>query len=108
MSPSGTPSSRTWQTSLIVALGTALVSIVIATPAAYALAHFRLRVTVVIVFVLLLTQMIPTVTLTTPMFLIFNQFGLDQQLSRTDSGRQHLRRAIRRPDSARLHALASL
>jgi multiple sugar transport system permease protein len=63
-------------TSLIVALGTALLSIVIATPAAYALAHFRLRFTVLIVFVLLLTQMIPTVTLTTPMFLIFNQFGL--------------------------------
>lgn len=63
-------------TSLMVALGTALLSILIATPAAYALAHFRLRFTVGIVFVLLLTQMIPTVTLTTPMFLIFNQFGL--------------------------------
>jgi multiple sugar transport system permease protein len=63
-------------TSLIVALGTALVSIAIATPPAYALAHFHLRVTVIIVFVLLLAQMIPTVTLTTPMFLIFNQFGL--------------------------------
>ena len=63
-------------TSLIVALGTAVLSILIATPAAYALAHFRLRVTVVIVLILLITQMIPTVTLTTPMFLIFNQFGL--------------------------------
>ena len=63
-------------TSLIVALGTALLSITIATPAAYALAHFRLRVTMLIVFMLLITQMIPTVSLTTPMFLIFNQFGL--------------------------------
>lgn len=63
-------------TSLIVALGTALLSITIATPAAYALAHFRLRVTMLIVFILLITQMIPTVSLTTPMFLIFNQFGL--------------------------------
>ena len=63
-------------TSLLIAVGTAFLSILIATPAAYALAHFRLRVTLVIVFVLLLTQMIPTVTLTTPMFLIFNQFGL--------------------------------
>jgi multiple sugar transport system permease protein len=75
--------SSVWQTqlahlgtSLVVALGTTLVSIIIATPAAYALAHFRLRVTVLIVFALLLAQMIPTVTLTTPMFLIFNQFGL--------------------------------
>ncbi len=73
----------TWQsqlphllTSLTVALGTTLLSLVIATPAAYALAHFRFRVTAVIVFILLLAQMIPTASLTTPMFLIFNQFGL--------------------------------
>jgi multiple sugar transport system permease protein len=64
------------ETSLIVALGTALLSMAIATPAAYALARFRLRATVLLVFVLLITQMIPTVSLTTPMFLIFNQFGL--------------------------------
>jgi multiple sugar transport system permease protein len=64
------------ETSLVIAVGTAILSILIATPAAYALAHFHLRVTILIVFVLLLTQMIPTVTLTTPMFLIFNQFGL--------------------------------
>jgi multiple sugar transport system permease protein len=63
-------------TSLLVAIGTAALSVIIATPAAYALAHFRLRITLFIVFILLLTQMIPTVTLTTPMFLIFNQFGL--------------------------------
>lgn len=63
-------------TSLIVALGTTLLSVIIATPAAYALAHFRLRITMWLVFLLLITQMIPTVSLTTPMFLIFNQFGL--------------------------------
>lgn len=63
-------------TSLIIAIGTALLSILIATPAAYALAHFRFRITVLIVFCLLLVQMIPTVTLATPMFLIFNQLGL--------------------------------
>lgn len=63
-------------TSLIVAGGAALISILIATPAAYALAHFRLRLTLLLVFCLLLTQMIPTVTLATPMFLIFNQFNL--------------------------------
>lgn len=63
-------------TSLTVAVGAALISILIATPAAYALAHFRLRVTLLLVFFLLLTQMIPTVTLATPMFLIFNQFNL--------------------------------
>ena len=63
-------------TSLVIAIGCALLSIIIATPAAYALAHFQFKVTVFIVFCLLLSQMIPTVTLATPMFLIFNQFGL--------------------------------
>src|SRR5579884_1662828 len=63
-------------TSLIVSLGSALFTLLIATPSAYALAHFRLRVTVLVVFFLLLTQMIPTVTLATPMFLIFNRLNL--------------------------------
>ncbi len=63
-------------TSLTVSLGATLVAIIFATPAAYALAHFRLRITILLMFFLLLAQMIPTVTLATPMFLIFNQFGL--------------------------------
>jgi multiple sugar transport system permease protein len=63
-------------TSLFIAIGTALLSVLIAVPAAYALAHFHFRFTVLIVFCLLLTQMIPTVTLATPMFLIFNKLGL--------------------------------
>jgi len=63
-------------TSIIVALGTVIVSLLIALPAGYALAHFHFRITVIIVFCLLLTQMIPTVTLSTPFFLIFNKLGL--------------------------------
>jgi multiple sugar transport system permease protein len=63
-------------TSLIVSVDSALFTLLIATPSAYALAHFRLRVTVLVVFILLLTQMIPTVTLATPMFLIFNRLNL--------------------------------
>jgi multiple sugar transport system permease protein len=63
-------------TSLIVALGTVVVSLVIATPAAYALAHFHLRLSGILIFCLLLAQMIPAVTLATPMFLIFTKFGL--------------------------------
>ncbi len=63
-------------TSLTVSLGATFVAILFATPAAYALAHFRLRITILLMFFLLLAQMIPTVTLATPMFLIFNQFGL--------------------------------
>lgn len=63
-------------TSLIVSLGTVVVSLIIATPAAYALAHFRLRFAGLLTFGLLLAQMIPAVTLATPMFLIFTKLGL--------------------------------
>jgi multiple sugar transport system permease protein len=63
-------------TSLLIALGTIVVALVIAVPAAYALAHFRFRLTLLIVFCLLLAQMLPAVTLATPMFLIFSSFGL--------------------------------
>jgi multiple sugar transport system permease protein len=62
--------------SLVIAVGTVIVSLIFALPAAYALAHFHFRITLLIVFCLLLTQMIPTVTLATPMFLIFNKLGL--------------------------------
>jgi multiple sugar transport system permease protein len=59
-----------------VAVGTTLLSLLIALPAAYALAHFRMRITVAIVLALLFTQMIPSVTMITPLFLIFYQLHL--------------------------------
>ncbi len=62
--------------SLIISIGTVIVSLIIALPAAYALAHFHFRITLVIVFCLLVSQMIPAVTLATPMFLIFDKLGL--------------------------------
>lgn len=63
-------------TSLVVSLGTVVISLIIATPAAYALAHFRLRLSPIMIFCLLLAQMIPSVTLATPIFLIFNNLNL--------------------------------
>jgi multiple sugar transport system permease protein len=63
-------------TSLIVAAGTVVVSLLIATPAAYALAHLRLPFSAVLIFCLLLSQMIPAVTLATPLFLIFERLNL--------------------------------
>jgi multiple sugar transport system permease protein len=62
--------------SLVIAIGTVIVSLIIALPAAYALAHFHFRITLLVIFCLLVTQMIPTVTLATPMFLIFTKLGL--------------------------------
>ena len=63
-------------TSVEVALGAVLVSLIIAVPAGYALAHFRSRANNAIVLCLLLAQMVPAVTLATPVFLIFEKLGL--------------------------------
>ena len=59
-------------TSLIVGVGTALLALVVAVPAAYALAKYRLRVTVVIVSALLVAQIVPSIVLATSLFIIFH------------------------------------
>jgi len=59
-------------TSLIVGVGTALLALVVAVPAAYALAKYRLKVTVVIVSALLVAQIVPSIVLATSLFIIFH------------------------------------
>jgi multiple sugar transport system permease protein len=59
-------------TSLIVGVGTALLALVVAVPAAYALAKYRLRVTVFIVSALLVAQIVPSIVLATSLFIIFH------------------------------------
>lgn len=63
-------------TSLIVALGTVLLTLVIATPAAYGLARFKMRGMTTFVFVLLITQMIPTIVIANALYTLFNSWGL--------------------------------
>lgn len=63
-------------TSLIVSAGVVCLSLVITIPAAYALAKFDMKVTVILVFILLIVQMIPSVSLSNALFLIFHHFGL--------------------------------
>lgn len=63
-------------TSLIVACGTVVLSLAIAAPAAYALAHFRFRFTAAVVFGLLITQMVPSVILANSLFVIFTKLNL--------------------------------
>jgi multiple sugar transport system permease protein len=68
-----------WQnlvSSLIISLGTVVLTLVIATPAAYALARFRMKGMTVFVFVLLITQMIPTIVIANALYTLFNQVGL--------------------------------
>ena len=63
-------------TSLVVGLGTALLTLVVAVPAGYALSKYRLRVTVVVVSSLLIAQIVPSIVLATSLFIVFHWIGL--------------------------------
>jgi multiple sugar transport system permease protein len=63
-------------TSLVVGLGTALVALVVAVPAAYALSKYRLRVTVILVSSLLIAQIVPSIVLATSLFIVFHRINL--------------------------------
>jgi multiple sugar transport system permease protein len=63
-------------TSLVVGLGTALLALVVAVPAAYALAKYRLRVTVILVSALLIAQIVPSIVLATSLFIVFHWIHL--------------------------------
>jgi multiple sugar transport system permease protein len=63
-------------TSLIVAIGTVVLTLVIATPAAYGLARFKMKGMTAFVFVLLITQMIPTIVIANALYTLFNDWGL--------------------------------
>ena len=63
-------------TSLVVGLGTALLALVVAVPAAYALAKYRLRVTVILVSSLLIAQIVPSIVLATSLFIVFHRIDL--------------------------------
>ena len=63
-------------TSLVVGLGTALLALVVAVPAAYALSKYRMRVTVILVSSLLIAQIVPSIVLATSLFIVFHRINL--------------------------------
>ena len=63
-------------TSLVVGLGTALLALVVAVPAAYALSKYRLRVTVIMVSSLHIAQIVPSIVLATSLFIVFHRINL--------------------------------
>jgi len=63
-------------TSLLVGLGTVLLALVVAVPAAYALSKYRLRVTVLLVSALLVAQIVPSIVLATSLFIVFHWIHL--------------------------------
>ena len=67
---------RNLVTSLVVALGSVLVSLAIATPAAYALAHFKVRFAGVFLFGILISQTIPGIVIANALYTAYNDLGL--------------------------------
>jgi multiple sugar transport system permease protein len=63
-------------TSMIISLGTVLVTLLFATPAAYGLSRFRMRGTGLFLLVLLITQMIPVIVIANALYTLFNDVGL--------------------------------
>ena len=62
--------------SAVIAIGTTLLTLLLAVPAAYGLARLRLRFVAVFLVLFLIVQMVPSVNLALPMFVIFSQIGL--------------------------------
>jgi multiple sugar transport system permease protein len=63
-------------TSLVIGLGTVLITLIISTPAAYGLARFKMKGTRVLLLVLLVTQMVPTIVVANALYTLFNDTGL--------------------------------
>ena len=63
-------------TSLVVALGSMVLTVVIAAPAAYALATFKLRWMGGVLIALLISQMIPGIVIANAIYTAFNDVGL--------------------------------
>jgi len=60
----------------VIATGTTLLTLVVAVPAAYALARLRVRWVTPALLLFLAVQMIPAVNLALPMFVLFGRVGL--------------------------------
>lgn len=78
---SGVPLFSWMENSLIVGLGTAFGSIVLGTPAAFALSRFRFRGSGAFGFLVFATQMLPAALLIVPLYNIFSSIGLINNLA---------------------------
>lgn len=62
--------------SAVIAIGTTLLTLLVAVPAAYGLARLRLRFVGAFLVLFLVVQMVPSVNLALPMYAIFSRMGL--------------------------------
>ena len=65
-----------FKNSLIIASATALLALALGIPAAYSLSRFKFRGQTAFLLFLLVSQMLPSVLLVIPLFVIFRTFGL--------------------------------
>jgi multiple sugar transport system permease protein len=64
------------RSSLIITVPTLTLTLALAVPAAYGLARLRTRITGAVLLLMLLAQMLPTISLALPLFGIFSEWGL--------------------------------
>jgi len=62
--------------SAIIGIGTMMLTLLLATPAAYALARLKLRGGALMTLLLLITQLLPAIVIATPLFVLFSRIGL--------------------------------
>jgi multiple sugar transport system permease protein len=67
---------RAMLSSVIIATGTTLLTLLLATPAAYALARLRLRGAGVVILLLVLSQLLPAIVIAGPLFVMFSRIDL--------------------------------
>jgi multiple sugar transport system permease protein len=61
---------------LIIALGTALLTLIISLPAAHVLSRYRFRVTAVIIGSLLVAQILPSIVIANSLFILYHKLAL--------------------------------
>jgi multiple sugar transport system permease protein len=62
--------------SLIISLGTMLLTLLLAVPGAYALARMKLRGGGIVLLLLLISQLLPSIVIAGPLFVSFSRIGL--------------------------------
>ena len=66
--------------SFFVSIGSTIISTLLAIPSAYAISRLKFRAKVPLIFLILITQMLPLVLLVIPMYIYFSRIGLVNSL----------------------------
>lgn len=70
------PMARWLTNSIIVALGSSVLAVLFGTSAGYALSRLRFRGSTLVMFVVLVTQMMPSTSIIVPLYALFRNLGL--------------------------------